>query len=94
MTFMPIGEFEWTNDYSYLRTLTCKNHPTARYLTKNPFFRSIGIIALPIDEGIERTPTGECTCPFKDLVVIVESSQPYGAKESGKAEEVKGDTTK
>jgi hypothetical protein len=85
MTLIKLGDWEWGDDYSYLRTLTCVNHPTARYLTKNPFFRSIGIITLPTDEGIERTATGECLCPFSDLRVIKESSQPY---------EPKGDSTK
>jgi ethanolamine utilization microcompartment shell protein EutL len=78
MTLIKLDDWEWGDDYSYMRTLTCVNHPTARYLTKNPFFRSIGIIAAPVDEGIERTATGECVCPFSDLRVIKESSQPYG----------------
>lgn len=77
MTLIKIEDWEWGNDYSYMRTLTCVNHPTARYLTKNPFYRSIGVIALPIDDDIERTATGECICPFEDLRVIKESSQPY-----------------
>ncbi|MFG3405629.1 hypothetical protein [Streptomyces sp. NPDC048142] len=72
---VPVGEFDWTDDYSYQRILTCKNHPTARYSTKNPWMRSLGVIRLP-EGDIPRTNTGECTCPFRDLVVIVSESQP------------------
>jgi hypothetical protein len=75
VTLVPVREYEWTDDYSYLRTLTCKNHPTAKYLTKNPFYRSISVVRLP-DGDIERSNTGECTCPFDDLVVVVAESQP------------------
>lgn len=77
MTLVPLNEFEWTDDYSYHRILTCRNHPTARYSTKNPFSRSLFVQQIP-DGEIERTPTGECTCPLGDLVVIRELSQsPY-----------------
>lgn len=76
LTYVPIGEFEWTDDYSYLRTLTCKNHPTAKYFTKNPWHRKLTLVKLPDDEDIERSPTGECLCPFGDLVVVAELSQP------------------
>ena len=71
---VPIGEYEWTDDYSFHRTLTCKNHPTAKYLTKNPFYRSIHVVKLPEGE-IERSETGECTCPFSDLVVVTDESK-------------------
>jgi hypothetical protein len=69
MKLTPIGEYVWTDDYSFLRTLTCKNHPTARYLTKNPWYRSIHLIKFP-EGDIERNENGECTCPFTDLMVI------------------------
>lgn len=62
---IPVREYEWTDDYSYMRELTCKNHPTARYLTKNPWSRSLHFIKPP--DGY----IGECECPFSDLVVIV-----------------------
>jgi len=67
---VPVSEFEWTDDYSFLRELTCKNHPTARYLTKNPFERNIHLAKVP-EGNIERSDEGDCTCPFSDLMVIV-----------------------
>lgn len=71
MELIPIYDHVWSSDFSYLRVLTCANHQTARYLTKNPFERNLHITRLPIGEGIERSATGECVCPFRDLVVIV-----------------------
>jgi hypothetical protein len=74
---VPVGEFDgWDDDYSYQRILTCKNHPTARYSTKNPWMRSLGVIKLPEGDDFPRSATGECTCPFADMVVIVDESQP------------------
>lgn len=76
MTLIPINEFTWTDDYSYHRTLTCKNHPTARYSTKNPYDRNIHIITLP--EGpVERDASGDCKCKFTDLMVIAEESDSH-----------------
>lgn len=74
MRLVPIREFEWTNDYSYHRNMTCINHPTARYSTKNPYFRSIFVHKLP-EGDIERSDTGECTCHISDLAVIVEEPE-------------------
>lgn len=71
MKLVPVSEYTWTDDYSFLRTLTCKNHPTARYLTKNPWFRSVHLVKRP-EGNIPRTETGECTCPFDDLMVVDE----------------------
>lgn len=79
MTLVPIREFEWTNDYSFLRTLTCVNHQTARYYTKNPFFRSIHVVKLP-EGNIQRSYTGECICPANDLVVMVEETEKGESK--------------
>jgi hypothetical protein len=67
-------EFEWTDDYSFMRSMTCINHPTARYLTKNPFWRSIHVVRLP-EGAIQRSFTGECICPITDLAVIVEEEE-------------------
>lgn len=79
-TLVPLGEFEWTDDYSFHRILTCKNHTDARYSTKNPFVRSLFVQKLP-DGEIERTATGECTCPVTDLVVIAELSKAGSPEE-------------
>lgn len=70
MKLVPIKDYVWTEDYSFHRTLTCKNHPTARYLTKNPWDRSIHIIQRP-EGDILRDSEGDCTCAFEDLVVVV-----------------------
>lgn len=69
MKLTPVSEYVWTEDYSFLRSLTCKNHQTARYLTKNPWFRSLHLIKPP-EGDIQRSETGECVCPFNDLMVI------------------------
>lgn len=45
-------------------TLTCRNHPTAEYTTKNPFQRNVHCVQVPV--GM----TKECDCPFHDLVVV------------------------
>lgn len=77
-TLVPVGEFEWTDDYSFHRVLTCKNHTDARYSTKNLWSRSLFVQKLPEGE-MPRTPTGECTCPVSDLMVIAELSKPEWA---------------
>lgn len=69
MKLIPIGEYEWTEDYSFLRPLTCVNHTDARYLTKNPWHRGIHVIKLP-EGDFPRSETGECQCPLSDLAVI------------------------
>lgn len=68
---VPIGLFPWSDDYSWSRMLTCLNHSTARYYTKNPFWRNLHLVKLPQDANIPRSGTGECTCPMEYLAVIV-----------------------
>lgn len=69
--YIPVGEYPWGDDYSWLRSMTCDNHRDARYLTKNPWDRGLHLIAVPKGDSIERTDTGECKCPFAKLVVVV-----------------------
>lgn len=69
MKLTPIHEYVWPDDLSEMHSLTCRNHTSARYLTKNPFSRGLHIIALP-EGDIPRAMTGECQCPLRDLVVI------------------------
>lgn len=61
---------DW-GDRSYLKALTCVNHPDYRWLTKNPWDRTLffsGIVN-PLDG---RTVWGrECPCAFSDLRVMV-----------------------
>lgn len=67
-TLIPIREFKWTDDFSWLRTLTCANHPTAKYYTKNPYQRSIHFVSAP--DGFPMWE--ECRCPNSDLRVVCE----------------------
>lgn len=75
MKLVPIRDFEWTDDFSFHRDMTCINHPTARYSTKNPYVRSIFCHKLPEGDDFERSETGECLCPKSDLAVIVEEEE-------------------
>jgi hypothetical protein len=63
---------DW-EDYSEMKQLTCAKHQDARYLTKNPWNRTLHLIDPP--KGLkpeEYSNTGECKCPFSDLRVVVE----------------------
>lgn len=72
MTLVLIGEFEW-GEIGPTHELTCINHQDAVYMSKNPWHRGLHVIKLP--EGLkpeERSMTGECKCPMRDLAVKVE----------------------
>ena len=61
------------SDLSVMKEMTCKNHPTARYLTKNPSTRGLHFVTVS-DEGMRgefEDGKLECPCPFSDLMVIV-----------------------
>jgi len=63
-------DYPWTDDFSWLRALTCINHPTAGYLTKNPWERSVHIWFYP--KGPDGKSLGhDCPCPSTALAVIV-----------------------
>lgn len=64
---VEIWAFTWTGDYSWLRTMTCRNHPTAVYYTKNWWDRHLHLVQTPVD----LPPFTECDCPVCDLVVVV-----------------------
>lgn len=68
--FVETQDFPWTDDYSWLRHLTCRNHQDAKYYTKSWRDRALHVITLPAGE-MERSVTGECICPASDLVVVV-----------------------
>ena len=63
---IPVPEFDWTDDFSWLRMVTCVNHPSAIYLTKNPMHRTLHFIK-PAD-GM----TGMCDCDNSELRVVVD----------------------
>lgn len=67
INYIPVGEFKW-DEPGPLHKLTCKNHPTAEYLSKNPWLRGIHVIKTPDGFGYFT----ECPCPFSDMVVVVE----------------------
>lgn len=69
-TLIPFGEFNWGPE-GKLHPITCVNHPTAHYLSKNPWTRSLHFIKAA--EGFH--PGTECPCPFSDLRVIVTIDQ-------------------
>jgi hypothetical protein len=55
---------DWA-DMSTLKEMTCVNHPTARYLTKNPWQRGLHFVTPATGFGFS-----ECPCPFGDLRVV------------------------
>jgi hypothetical protein len=68
MGTVKVGEFNFPQPGSDMFRMTCSNHPTAEYLTKNPYQRGLHLIKGPVEFG----GFAECPCPFSDLVVIVE----------------------
>lgn len=64
---IPIKDFDFPSEQNVgeLFQLTCKNHPTARYSTKNPYCRGLHFL-----EGPKEHPFTECACSFNDLVVV------------------------
>lgn len=58
------GLVTWS-DLSTMKYLTCINHPSALYLTKNPWMRTLHWVKASVEY-----PGSECPCPFEDLRVI------------------------
>jgi hypothetical protein len=67
---------DWS-DMSTMKELTCVHHPTAQYLTKNPWQRGLHFIEPCVEAPVEGWPFGgfECPCPFSDLRVVVGSGR-------------------
>lgn len=59
---------DW-EDRSCHKTLTCVNHPKARWSTKNPWDRSI--FPLKGINGGSGNFDEECSCAFSDLRVVI-----------------------
>ncbi len=68
MRYIPVHEYRF-RDYNgftpddtrpAMAYLTCKNHPEMRFLTKNPFQRTLHFLG----------PYPECDCKFEDLLVV------------------------
>ena len=84
MKLIPLNDpsIDW-DDFSTMKEVTCVNHPTAQYLTKNPWHRGLHFIE-PCDEAKEPGWVGngdgwparlECPCPFSDLRVVLGSGR-------------------
>lgn len=71
MSLVRFRDYPWGDDLSTMKEVTCVNHPTARYLTKNPAMRGLHFIEAPEGFGWGQ----ECPCPWDDLRVRVEDSE-------------------
>lgn len=71
-TAVPVLDFSFPTGTAIgdMYTLTCINHPTAKYLTKSPYERGLHFV-----EGPAETPFRECECPFRDMVVLIDNGQ-------------------
>lgn len=105
MKLVPVCEFQF-RDYNGTSTngkdmpdhayLTCKNHPDLRWLTKNPYQRTIHYLGLA--DGVVLTEENakyawqECDCTFHDLMVIVKEEEFFcGDKDCSCGEEQKSE---
>lgn len=61
-----LGDFDWEHNDMELRTITCMSHPSARYLSKHPWQRSLHFV----ESAVDMPPFTECPCPLKNLVVV------------------------
>lgn len=68
MVALKDAPVDW-EDRSFHKTLTCVNHPRARWSTKNPWDRSIFVDKG--QNGGEPMFDTECSCPFSDLRMVV-----------------------
>lgn len=96
MKLVPIGEFKFQNYDGLIQPdplppahvdLTCKNHLTGMWSTKNPYQRSIHFLGWKEMEFTTKTGHKiplpmhpelgwiECTCPFSDMLVITNEAQ-------------------
>lgn len=73
---LPVADapVDW-EDYSTMKEMTCKNHPFARYLTKNPWSRGLHFIQGP--HGLMSMIDPECDCPFEDLRVVIRETERH-----------------
>jgi hypothetical protein len=70
-TYRDAGLF--TEDYTYHRILSCRNHPHLRWSTKNPYTRSV----FPFPTNMQTlADVDECTCPLDDATVIRDAHWP------------------
>lgn len=65
-TLVTFDKVDWS-DLSTLKDITCVNHTGAKYLSKNPYIRSLHFIAGDPKVGL----ITECPCPFGDLRVVI-----------------------
>jgi hypothetical protein len=69
------SDFVWTDNYAFMRQMTCRNHRGARYLTKNPGSRGLHFVeADPTVKVGEGNWMGECPCEYGDLMVVIHAA--------------------
>lgn len=66
ITFVPWAKFAWTDDYSWDRTMTCHNHPSAKYYTKNFLAMAVFLVQSPNGYRLGE----ECQCGPDAMVVV------------------------
>ena len=69
MKLIPLAEFDWAANDMKLQEITCKNHTTARYLSKHPWQRRLHFV----EAAVDMPPFTECPCPLEDLCVVEDS---------------------
>lgn len=72
-----LGLYNGWDDFSTMKELTCINHPWSRYLTKNPWTRSIFTVQGPHGISAQLLEDNECNCPFQDLRVVVPAGSRF-----------------
>lgn len=63
---LKISDVDWSS-YKH-KYLVCKNHPMTRYLSKDPYTRSLHFLQGP--NGLPAGVDEECDCSFSDLRVF------------------------
>lgn len=64
---IPVLDFRFPEPGPTMFELQCPKHPHSRYLTKNPYQRSLHYCPKPEDMF-----EPECKCPFESLEVVSE----------------------
>ncbi len=67
---VPVREWDWDDDYTYHRALTCVFHQSLRWGTKNYYARNLHYYGRALPEGGYDRFYPECTCDPIYLRVI------------------------
>jgi len=74
---VPVKEYGWGSSLRH-RELTCRNHRGMKYLTKNPWLRTLHIVE--VDPEVLATGKIECDCAFSDLLVVGEEERDQSVR--------------